>query len=168
MKKNRFFMFHLFIGLLLLIGLSACQQIPTNPLQSPLNSPGTFASPLTSLLATPVSQLSGPNFEMAPVKAGDTLVSGHGPYDLPVEIIDVTLSGLSVADGKIDGEGNFRVQLRAPAIANHILGIQIVDLTGTPFTATDEFVSELNNKAGPGFKYYPILGAVFASVVVSP
>ena len=144
----------------LLAMLSACQS-PT-PLQSPFNS--LLGSPL----ATPVSQLEGPNFEVSPVKAGETILSGHGPYGLPFEIIDVTLSGQPLADGVIDSSGNFKVQLNRPAIAGHILGIQIVNLTGTSFQATDEFVSWLNAKAGPGFKYYPELGAVFASVVVSP
>jgi hypothetical protein len=115
-----------------------------------------------------VAQLAGPNFEIMPLKDGEVSLIGHGPYRLPFEIIDVTLSGRSLAKGIIDQEGNFKVQLNRPAIVGHILGIQIVDLTGTSFKATNEFVAELDAKAGPGFRYYPELGAVFASVVVSP
>ncbi len=150
-------------AILFFILLAACQSRGPTPFVSPVDSPLQL-----SPLATPVPPLEGPNFSVNPVKAGDITVSGQGPIGLPIVIVDVTLSAEPLARTVIDSSGNFRADLSEPAVSGHVIGIQVVDLAGTPYEPTDEFVAQLDAKAGEGFRYYPQIGAVYASIMVTP
>lgn len=147
----------------LLILIVACNTPAPTPFVSPTRSP-LVSSPLS----TPQPPLEGPNFELSPVKAGDTMVSGRGPTGLPIVIVDVTLSAKPLGNAVIDDSGNFTASLSEPAIVGRLIGVQVVDLTGTPYQPTDEFVAQLDAKAGPGFRYYPQIGAVYVSTQVTP
>jgi hypothetical protein len=144
----------------------ACASTGPLPDQSPL------ISPLVSVVATPVSNLAvildGPNFEIAPVMAGDTRVSGRGPVNVPIVIVDVTLSAKPLGNGTISNSGNFTIDLSGPAPEGHSIGIQVVDVAGSSYAPSQEFAAALDAKAGPGFKDYPTLGPVYTQVTVEP
>lgn len=153
------------LGLVVLFVLGCTSPSPV-PSQSPL------VSPLVSAVATPTLGptfvLDGPNFEIAPIKAGDTVVTGHGPVNLPIVIVDVTYSANPLGNGTISDSGSFTITLSKPAPEGHSIGIQVVDVAGSPYTPTQEFMAALDAKAGPGFRYYPTLGPVYVQVKVEP
>jgi hypothetical protein len=151
------------LGLVVLV-LVACQTPEPVTLVSPLASQLATVSPL----ATPGAALAGPNFEVFPIKAGATQVSGRGPTGLPITIVDVTLSARPLANGVIDQSGNFTIDLSKPAPDGHAIGIQVVDVTDTPYQSLQELAAQLDAKAGPGFQYYPMIGTVYAQTKVSP
>lgn len=150
------------LAIVLLGTLVACQ----NPMPTPFVSP--VVSPLDSPLAASSGPLVGPNFEVSTIRAGDQTVSGRGPVDMPIIIVDVSLSAKPLGSGTIDGKGEFTLDLSEPAIVGHLIGIQVIDLAGSPYQPTDEFVKQLDAKGGPGFRYYPQIGAVYASTQVKP
>jgi hypothetical protein len=154
-----------YLGMSLLMGCVSPTPVPgKSPLVSPLNLPA--ASPIST--PGPTLVLNGPNFEVSPIKAADKVVSGHGPSGIPIVIVDVTLSAKVLGNGKIDGQGNFSVGLSRPLIESHLIGIQVIDLAGTPYDTNNEIAAALDAKAGPGFQYYPMIGTVYAQIKVEP
>jgi hypothetical protein len=119
-------------------------------------------------MSKPALVLPGPNFEIAPIKIGDMRVSGRGPANLPIMLVDVTLSAKPLGNGTIDSSGNFTIDLAKPAPEGHSIGIQVVDVTGSPYAPTQDLVLALSAKAGPGFRDYPTLGPVYTQVKVEP
>jgi hypothetical protein len=143
------------------LGIAACQgPVPTvSPIASPLNSP--ISTPKIGVVA--VSQVTGPDFALdQSLLPGDTTVTGSGPIDLPIVIVDVTMMAKPLGTGTIGRDGRFSISLNGPIIENHTIGIQI----GAAFQATQENMKQLWDRQGTGFKDYPEIGVVFDSVVV--
>ncbi len=161
--------FHILAIVLLLFtfGLASCKKDATptptkkdSPLVSPLNSPISKPD-----VATPASssQISGPNFLFdQPVLSGATEITGQGPFDLSIVIIDMTTMGTILGYGAIDSDGKLSVSLDLPAIENHVIGVQVID--DREFSPED--IEQLKQRRGPGFKTYPNVGNVLESVVV--
>jgi hypothetical protein len=153
--------------LLLTLGLAACKKDSTptpakkdSPLVSPLNSPISVPD-----VATPTSssQISGPGFLLdQPVLSGATKITGQGPFDLSIVIIDMTTMGTPLGYGSIDSDGKLSVSLDLPAIENHVIGVQVMD--DREFSPED--IEQLKQRKGPGFKTYPRVGNVLDSVIV--
>jgi hypothetical protein len=154
------------LAMILVLSLAACRD--PAPTDSPSDSP--LLSPLTSPLSTPVvtssaavSQITGPNFELdRPILAGATEVSGAGPIELTVMIVDMTMMGKHLGSGTIGPDGRFVISLVEPVIENHVIGIQVV--ADREFTPED--IEELLTRQGPGFKNYPQVGEALDTVIV--
>ena len=149
------------LSVLLIFTLTACQNPkPTvSPLLSPFDSP--VGQPPASTGGT--FQVIGPSFALdAPILPEASQVTGQGPLDVPIVIVDVTMNARPIGSGTIGKDGKFSISLDKPAVEGHILGIQI----GSGFQFTPENSQQLLGKKGPGFKDYPQIGAVFDSVTV--
>ena len=104
---------------------------------------------------------SGPKFEInEPVLAGSFQVSGTGPANLPIILIDVTEMGFVISETVIGSDGIFRFELDEPLIKSHAVGIQIGDLSKTDFNYDDYTFGE-------DYMDRPLIGIIFdlASVV---
>jgi hypothetical protein len=149
------------LSALLVFTLTACQNpMPTaSPLASPLNSP--VGQPPASAGGT--FQVTGPGFALdVPILLGASKVTGQGPLDVPIVIVDVTMNARPIGSGTIGKDGKFSISLDKPAVEGHILGIQV----GSGFQFTPENSQQLLGKKGPGFKDYPQIGVVFDSATV--
>ncbi len=106
------------------------------------STPMTVTSPLPTLsviqspVATPVpTTVSGPVFEIdEPVYAGAVTVTGTGPADVPIKLVDVSEVGAELATTTIEKDGGFSFQLPVPLVEGHTVGLQIGDLSGTSFS----------------------------------
>jgi hypothetical protein len=80
----------------------------------------------------------GPEFTInRPININSSTVSGEGPAGLPIILVDVSEVGEVLAETIIDENGVFTFQLTTPLIQNHIIGIQLGDLTGTNYNEAD-------------------------------
>lgn len=120
--------------------LGACRTpTPTvSPLPSPLNTPSSFISPLT-----PPEVRQGPVFTIdQPVLAGETKIAGSGPAGVPIILIDVTEGGRQLATVTIGEDGRFVFRLSEGLPNGHSVGLQVGELTGTPFKYEDFLYSD--------------------------
>lgn len=104
------------------------------PLVSPLGdtSPLQGVSPLAAPAPTPIPLVK---FELErPLKPGVEEISGSGPPNLPIVIIDITGGGDRLAEGLTDDDGNFTLELEAPLLASRRIGLTIGDLAGSGLT----------------------------------
>lgn len=128
--------------------LGSCSPQSTT---SPLVTIESFVSPLP-----PTSEVKqGPVFTIdKPVLAGATEVTGSGPAGVPIRLVDVTEVGLELATTTIDENGRFVFRLAEGLPTGHSVGLQIGDLTGTPFKEEDFLYSDT---------YYdrPYIGVLF-------
>lgn len=128
--------------------LGSCSPQSTT---SPLATTESFISPLP-----PTSEVKqGPVFTIdKPVLTGATEVTGSGPAGVPIRLVDVTEVGLELATTTIDENGRFVFRLAEGLPAGHSVGLQIGDLTGTPFSEEDFLYSDT---------YYdrPYIGVLF-------
>lgn len=125
--------------------------------------------PGTSPATSPLSPLSpqgentpgwGPIFTLDPLREGDIVVTGTGPANLPIRVIDLSQAGDQIGGGLIEQTGRFNIAVSSPVIGGNRIGIQIGDLTSTPFRYED-FIS------GPGYRDYPMIGVVFTSTLAT-
>ena len=102
------------------------------------------------------SRKNGPKFEiLKPVLNGSTIVSGNGPANVPIILIDVTEMGLLIDKTTIDQNGNFQFSLDEPLMSGHSIGLQIGDLANTDFNYNDfVFSSEYIDR--------PMIGIILA------
>ena len=86
---------------------------------------------------------SGPPFFIdEPVLAGVIELGGRGTAGVPIRVVDVTTLGTELGSGVINGDGTYVIQLGVPLEAGHSIGLQIGDLSGTPFKYEDFIYSE--------------------------
>ncbi|MBN1872770.1 MAG: hypothetical protein JXA33_00955 [Anaerolineae bacterium] len=138
--------------------------------------PGPEDSPIptASLLATPVSPIqtlslaaAEPKFRInEPLTAGTTQVSGQGPANTPIVIVDVTMSALPLGSAIITTDGTFVIDLVEPLILNHRIGIAAGMVGGTPEPSTEAYIESLKPYRGDGFMNVPYIGVIFASALV--
>ena len=109
--------------------------------------------------STPLYE-QGPEFEISiPISGGDTVVTGTGPANVPITLVDVTEMGFVLDQTVIDSDGTFTFTLEEPLESGHSIGIQLGDIEGTDLDEGDFLYSET---------YYerPLIGILFDLVVV--
>lgn len=97
----------------------------------------------------------GPTFVLhSPIRSGDTVVSGSGPSNVPIILVDVSDMGEKLGETKIDQGGNFIFVLELPLQGGHSIGLQLGDVSNTEFNERDFLFSE---------SYYerPYIGILF-------
>ncbi len=82
----------------------------------------------------------GPEFHIdRPVSSTDFSVTGTGPANVPIILVNVSKVGDVLADTIINEQGTFVFQLDQALIAGHTIGIQLGNIEGTEFEE-DQFV----------------------------
>lgn len=112
------------------IELNIYPQSPEANLESPEPYPN-ITSPYPVYSITPKYQKS-PRFQInLPVKSGDMIVTGNGPVDVPLLLVDISEVGEPIAETTIDKSGHFTFTLQSPLTEGHMIGLKIGDLSGT-------------------------------------
>lgn len=109
--------------------------------------------------STPIYE-QGPEFEIStPISGGDSVVTGTGPANVPIRLVDVTEIGFALDETVIESDGTFTFTLEEPLESGHTIGIQLGDIEGTDLDESDFLYSET---------YYerPLIGILFDLVVV--
>ena len=90
--------------MVLLLAACGAPAPAVSPLQtSPIASPSPPDSPV-SATALPM----GPAFALGdPIREGDTTITGTGGPNVPINIIDISMSGVDIAVGKVGNDGKF-------------------------------------------------------------
>lgn len=96
------------------------------------------AYPVATDSESQVTYPEGPEFTIhKPVKEGDTEITGVGPADVPIILVDVTEAGTLLGKTTINQDGTFSFQLSDPLESGHSVGIQLGDISGTDFNLQD-------------------------------
>ncbi len=124
------------VFLVLVSALLGCKAEPS-PLPSPLESPMSVQSPISTPKAT-LETIEIQPFQLdKPIEVGATRVTGRGPANVPIALLDITLGGPVLAFSAIDQRGEFEFKLSEPLEARHRIGVTLADLTGTEWTRED-------------------------------
>ncbi len=67
-----------------------------------------------------------------PIQVGATQVSGTGPADIPISLVDITLNGEVLGTTTIKSDGTFSFETK-PLEADHWIGVALSNLEGTPW-----------------------------------
>lgn len=117
------------------------EPIPTkeSQLESPLDTRNAQISPLLadSPLATPILPTPIPVVQFkidTPVYAGMDSISGSGPANLPLVLINITDGGEPLGEAETDEDGNFEMDLDADLLAGRRIGLTIGDLSDSELT----------------------------------
>lgn len=94
-----------------------------------------------------------------PVKAGDTQVSGTGPANVPIKIVNVSYMGEFLGGGQTDASGNFVIELTNSLNAQDLLGIQLNDTS---------LENDFRSNPGPDYTDFPMVGLLLTTAVVEP
>jgi hypothetical protein len=113
----------------------------------------------------PINELTfdypeGPEFHIdTPVSHNDLMVTGNGPANVPIRLVNVSEVGVVLAETVIDETGNFVLTLDQPLISGHSIGLQLGDIENTEFEESQFVYSET---------YFdrPFVGILFDLVVV--
>jgi len=158
----------LFVSVFILLALSlvgCTESMTVSPTESRLPQPilSVLPTSVPSPLATvtpPVSVvLVAPQLD-EPIYAGDTQITGQGPFGLPIRLYDVGLTGNELGGSVVDEEGTFVVILQQPLVVGQRVGLALGDLSETAYTSEqlqDYAVIDL-----------PVIGLLFADVKVQP
>jgi hypothetical protein len=113
----------LVVGAVLLVSCGGKTSPDLSPLASPLASPlhNSATSPLPAQAEVPVFTID------EPLKQGQTTVTGTGPADVPIRIVDVTYMGEELGAGVVDQDDRFSVSVAALP-AGHRVGIMLGDV----------------------------------------
>lgn len=171
MKTKILFLILIILGLL----LTGCGENPTEEMLDP----GTEAYPVQGeetaypvrVFSTPEDEgypietntpfyEQGPEFELStPISGGDSVVTGTGPANVPIRLVDVTEMGFVLDETVIESDGTFTFTPEEPLESGHSIGIQLGDIEGTDLDESDFLYSET---------YYerPLIGILFDLVVV--
>jgi len=124
-------------------------------------SPAEVAYPIITPTKDP--KMNGPKFEInKPVIEGSNEISGSGPANVPIILIDITEMGEVLGQTTIESNGNFLFKLEKPLIENNSVGLQIGDLSGTDFNYVDFMYSE-------DYIDRPLIGIVFdIATIIKP
>jgi hypothetical protein len=133
------------VFLVLVSALLGCRSKPSPmPTSSPLESPLVEDSPISTSTPRPTLE---PTEEIRPfqldkpIQVGATRVTGRGPANVPVVLMDITLGGVALSVSAVDQRGEFEFKLSEPLEARHRIGITLADLSGTEWKRED-FYSE--------------------------
>lgn len=155
----------------LLVGCSASDRQEESPLETPTVLPAQFESPLfdSPLLPSPPSSIAGPPFEIErPVVAGASQVRGKGPYNIPIVFVDVTLTAKPLGSGIISSDGTFTIDISGELVPGHRVGIMAGMMEGaTPVPSVEEYIENLKQFGGDGYKNVPYVGIIFDSCLVA-
>ncbi len=103
----------------------------------------------------------GPEFSMVePVRASDTLVTGTGAPGVPIKLVDVTQSGLTLAETTINDDGSYTFDVAGKLVPQNRISLILGDTEGTSFNR-DEFLR------GPGYQDNPFIGVMFATTIIT-
>ncbi len=102
----------------------------------------------------------GPAFTINPLSAGDTEVTGTGPANVPIRLLDVSQYGEIFGETTIGEDGTFRVPVEnGRLVSGNQLAIQLGSLNGTGLNP-DDF------KRGPNYEDMPYIGIIFTRAVI--
>ena len=102
----------------------------------------------------------GPEFNIeTPVTGGDTTVTGTGPEGVPIILVNVSEVGRLLGETTINQDGTFLFSLDEPLVSNHMIGIQLGDLSGTNFDENEFIYSDT-------YFVRPLVGILFDMVPV--
>lgn len=145
------------------------------PVAPPSPTSGQYPPPATAtvlpLEAYPSPQTPTPETSRIPIvpfvlerplNAGDTVIRGTGPANIPILVVDIFLMGEELGEGIIDAEGNFEVTV--PALeSGHWIGVAVNDLSETDLEFEDFYARGFR---GPGAEQVPQVGFVYDSEFV--
>jgi hypothetical protein len=125
-----------FLILTVILATTGCGKKEPEPVPSepPLEKSPLSLSPLSapvsdSPLPLPTGEPTQPNGEKfhldKPLRAGTKEVTGRGPADIPLQVIDITAGGEILGSGIIDDDGSFAIGLGVPVEANRVIGIRL-------------------------------------------
>ncbi len=111
----------------------------------------------------PISYMlkQGPKFTIdEPVVVDAEFVTGTGPANVPIRLVDVSLMGKEIGKTTIGQDGAFRFELDNTLVPGHSIGLMIGDLSKTDFNYDDFMYSN---------EYYdkPMIGTIFYIAVVT-
>jgi len=171
--KSKYYILFIFIFLL---SLTSCKEnkiesadpnitsqsypIQESELAYPLNEHNDTETGYPILELEQTNYPKGPEFKIVtPVKVGDLTVTGTGPEGIPIKLVSVSEVGLLLAETVIDENGTFLFNFDSPLKSQHIIGLQLGDLTGTDINENDFIYSDT---------YYekPLIGILFDMVIV--
>lgn len=102
----------------------------------------------------------GPEFNInTPVNASDIQVTGTGPADVPVRLIDLTKGGEILGETTINSDNTFTFDVGEEMQAGDRIGLILGTVEGTAFTREDFL-------RGPGYVDMPFVGVVFDMTIV--
>lgn len=102
----------------------------------------------------------GPEFTInLPVMGGDVNVSGEGPANIPISLVNVSEGGLIIGETQISDKGLFIFYLDDPIASNQTIGIQLGDISNTNINPNDFIYS-------PTYYDRPFIGILFDLVHV--
>lgn len=160
---------------LIMMVLSACSQTKSDLPQPepedasividevyPITEVGeiSFSYPINTIEGEIDPSERGPDFFIdEPVRASDTVITGSGPANVPILLVNVSFVGELIASTVIDESGRFRFELEQPLQATHSIGLQLGDITGTNFLESQFLYNE---------NYYerPFIGIIFFMTTV--
>jgi hypothetical protein len=141
-------------------GVTSCSNKQVASLSPVSPIPSREESPMPTEPA-----LLGPEFSIhKPLFPGDTEVSGTGPYDLPIAVVDVTMMGEILGRGSIGSDGNFTISVTPPLIANHRIGIMLDEQASDQYT--EEVLMQLKNFQGENMITLPRIGRIYEAASV--
>lgn len=157
------------IYLFMMMGLLLNCSTQPQPGQSPISVlPVPDVSPVETPSVVVAFEFSGPHFEIdEPLITGATRITGKGPANVPIVIVNVTMSAKPLGSGIISSNGTFAIGISEPVVANHRIGIVAGMMGGTPEPSSiDEYIESLKPFSGNGFMNLPYIGVIFASALV--
>jgi len=98
-----------------------------------------------------------------PLLEGASVISGEGPSDLSISIVDVTLVGEVIGRGKIDERGRFNVEVE-PLIPNHRIGVMLDAQAIEEYTESS--IQELERHLGDSSMMLPQIGRLYDTAMV--
>lgn len=101
----------------------------------------------------------GPKFTInTPLKTADGQVSGTGPADVPIRVVNITRGADPIADLTIGPDGTFKADVAGKINQGDRIALTLGNTSGTKFNS-DNFLR------GPGYEDMPMVGIVFVSAV---
>ena len=98
-----------------------------------------------------------------PIVAGATEVSGVGPAGVPIMIVDITVMGSILGQGKIGEDGTFVIVV--PVLEkDHRIGIALDNLDGTQWSPADFTEAYTGDEA----QISPMIGAFYDTALIRP
>ena len=151
-----------FFVFLVIVALVACNKKESEP------EPGVSPlSPVVAPAAENDSPLPPPGGAARlrldkPLLAGANTVTGQGPAEIPLQVVDITAGGEILGGGVIGDDNQFSIDLGVPIPVNHVIGIQLA-------TAKDpDTWLGLWALRGEEARAVPQIGDFFDSAISSP
>jgi len=94
-----------------------------------------------------------------PLVAGDTTITGKGPANIPIKVINVSYVGELLGSGQTDSNGTFTIALSKPLEVQHVIALQLND---------QSLEADFRNNPGPDYTDFPMVGLLLTTVIVQP